>query len=455
MDFSKNIDGNKFNVRRKSDRNNNVGIRRMPKCEDYKGVGLENRQYDCVDVEDEQNNFVNVDEEYDYYIKVEDDQYNFVKVEDVQYKVEDERYNVVNVEDDQSIVEVHYDTAKMENDQDNIVQEEDEPYDIVYDHHRIIGLEDKYNSIEIEEYNNIQADDLINKMATISTAKSQDKKKTVVCSECNKQFTLKKNLYAHQRKIHKFIEDRDPAIKKIKGNEVCSSCDKTFASKSTLRRHVENIHRVNGMKIKREYKRRLICPVENCSQKFYHNHLLREHLTNVHNIELLLKEIKFNSKNEFESWKRKTESRSSSSYVLHTSMNTLSDGTQKKFYNCHRSHHYRKFGQNIRSLKSSGSNKIGTACPSRIEVLENQNSIAVKFWKTHVGHSIDIERIYLSKETRMEIARKLKDGVSFQNILDEIRNLGIDDEGLQRLRLLKRRDLHNIARNFNIAVARS
>ncbi|KAB0805432.1 hypothetical protein PPYR_02402 [Photinus pyralis] len=51
---------------------------------------------------------------------------------------------------------------------------------------------------------------------------------------------------------------------------------------------------------------------------------------------------------------------------------------------------------------------------------------------------------------RLEIAGKLKEGVSFEHILDSIRDAGITEEGFQRLQLLDRTDLRNIMKEFHI-----
>lgn len=60
----------------------------------------------------------------------------------------------------------------------------------------------------------------------------------VQCNICSREFTLKKNLYAHIRKIHKI----KPAIDKNKKNIVCSSCSCICGSYSELRDHLICVH---------------------------------------------------------------------------------------------------------------------------------------------------------------------------------------------------------------------
>uniref|UniRef100_A0A6P7FWK9 Uncharacterized protein LOC114334883 n=1 Tax=Diabrotica virgifera virgifera TaxID=50390 RepID=A0A6P7FWK9_DIAVI len=124
------------------------------------------------------------------------------------------------------------------------------------------------------------------------------------------------------------------------------------------------------------------------------------------------------------------------------------------FYNCHRSYSYVPRGKHIRALKSRGSCKINKACPSRMKVtmtgsLTKPSLVKVEYWKTHFGHELQLGHISLSSNTRAEIAGKLKEGVSFNHILDTIRD-NVYKESNERLLILERKDLHNITRDFNI-----
>lgn len=95
-------------------------------------------------------------------------------------------------------------------------------------------------------------------------------------------------------------------------------------------------------------------------------------------------------------------------YSLDTPIKRLSHSIQKKYYNCHRSYSYKPKGSQKRALKSTGTNKIGKACPSRMEVSfegqEETKLIKVKFWKPHCGHLLELGHMVLSKWTRTEIA---------------------------------------------------
>jgi len=108
---------------------------------------------------------------------------------------------------------------------------------------------------------------------------------------------------------------------------------------------------------------------------------------------------------EFEEWKFEIEQKTMSLYVLERASSILRDGSRKNFYYCHRSHNYRKKGKGIRKIKSIGSNKIGKVCPSLIEVLQKNETVSVKYWKTHCGHKIEeLSRVKLDIETRIQVA---------------------------------------------------
>lgn len=101
--------------------------------------------------------------------------------------------------------------------------------------------------------------------------------------------------------------------------------------------------------------------------------------------------------------------KNSSYYSRDTAAKPLASDLYKQYFNCHRSYSYNPKGKSIRTLKSTGSNKIGKACPSRLEVitkgcLNNPTSVVVKFWKTHYGHSLELGHTFLGRQTRMELA---------------------------------------------------
>nr|CAD7586243.1 unnamed protein product [Timema genevievae] len=110
--------------------------------------------------------------------------------------------------------------------------------------------------------------------------------------------------------------------------------------------------------------------------------------------------------------------------------------------------------QRKRQIKRQGSNKIGSACPSYIEMTEDGNSIYVVYYKGHYGHNCTFGRLPLAKEDRIRIAGLIESGVSLPHILTKIREDATEDN-FGRLQLTNRRDLRNIRRQFSLGKERN
>lgn len=67
-----------------------------------------------------------------------------------------------------------------------------------------------------------------------------------------------------------------------------------------------------------------------------------------------------------------------------------------------------------RASKVQGSKKINFNCTSQIKIEVNKlnRSVFIKFYKTHYGHSIDLQHLKIPKTDRMTIAQKLASGVA-------------------------------------------
>ncbi|KAL4083302.1 hypothetical protein QTP88_028631 [Uroleucon formosanum] len=218
-------------------------------------------------------------------------------------------------------------------------------------------------------------------------------------------------------------------------------------------KNIQKFHNTNENIIKRVNQSRIFCPYENRQEVLLTLVRLRMHLTENHGIESELEEIKFDDETEFQQWKSEMEQKTLTMYVRDRESWTLNDENIKNIYYCHRSNSYIKKGKDIRHIKSTGSNKINEVCPSHIETLQDNKTISVKYWKTHCGHGVEeLGRIKLDTESIIQIAVKLKEGVSFDYILDSIRDTASTDS-IQRTLLLDQQDLKNITRDFNINYA--
>lgn len=60
-----------------------------------------------------------------------------------------------------------------------------------------------------------------------------------------------------------------------------------------------------------------------------------------------------------------------------------------------------------RRIKSMGSNKIDGYCPSSIEILVKEDEVAITFWKTHFGHTLDLQHLTFSEQEKANLAGML------------------------------------------------
>lgn len=122
----------------------------------------------------------------------------------------------------------------------------------------------------------------------------------------------------------------------------------------------------------------------------------------------------------------------------------------KTTYICHRSGFYVEKGCGMRHLKTQGSRKIKSVCPSEIKVILLQNgTVNVNFIEIHIGHNNDLGHVNISKNEKMEIASNIASKIPLASILDDVRESVINNE-LERIYLLTRKDLNNISQCFNL-----
>ncbi|XP_050506518.1 uncharacterized protein LOC126884577 isoform X1 [Diabrotica virgifera virgifera] len=300
------------------------------------------------------------------------------------------------------------------------------------------------------------------------------------CTKCNINFSKPSNLTAHVKRKHPDMLDilLPKNVKQSKSTVPCLECNKKFANLGNLRVHVKRQHPDKLDEIAPVNKKTYVC--SSCSESFYnlkklvshkqtHNNALTKlkcalcqyinsgrenlisHYRSDHFINTENNYLEFDTCEDFESWKCKVEEETFSSFVKMYGSKKTSNCTTTN-YNCHRSGIYKKKGMNIRKLKIQGSNKINGYCPARINVklMDNEKYI-VNFCQTHVGHNPeqDLSHLFLSQSDKHNVAAKIAAKIPFQIILDEIRD-SVSNSHLERLHLLKRKDLYNIEKCFNL-----
>ena len=148
---------------------------------------------------------------------------------------------------------------------------------------------------------------------------------------------------------------------------------------------------------------------------------------------------------DFEDWKCDFEKDTGSWFVKHTGKKGR-DIDEREYYYCSRSVTYRAEGSGKQQLKSQGCSCI--YCTASITVVrKEEGDVSAHICKSHYGHSLNIGHVRLAKGDRLSIAAQLAQGVSFDKILDNIReSVGTDFE---RIHLVNKKDLYNVERAFN------
>ncbi|CAG9106443.1 unnamed protein product [Plutella xylostella] len=305
-------------------------------------------------------------------------------------------------------------------------------------------------------------------------------RKGMLCTECDKRFDTKAEVLKHMRLLHW----REYKLTKLR----CQGCGKSFASHEDHDAHLYSAHDIRldyqeltfdcmegasqiplkaktcparieireeaelflvthqtvhlcdeEPKISKTVKTKVPCP--NCDLELDCHEELNGHLKLAHNVDIDVEEFSFESYDAFLKWKEAEEKIHTVQFFKRSTNQNMKRGNQirKTYYLCCRS------GQS-RGEKRKSSLKIGKICPAKIILTKEDSSEVyhVKYQSTHVGHGTEVAHTKLSKEDRALIAEKIKNGISLVKILEEAQK----NEG--RLKELRRVDLYNIIRDFNI-----
>lgn len=115
-------------------------------------------------------------------------------------------------------------------------------------------------------------------------------------------------------------------------------------------------------------------------------------------------------------------------------------GSKHLFFKCHRDGKYKPKGKNIRKIKSLGTNKIGSHCPARMDVIVEGNNVNVLYIKTHIGHDLEPKRLTLAKNEKDFLAEQLLHNTNYDDILNVVKTL----DSTSRLHHLTKKDLVTI-----------
>lgn len=202
----------------------------------------------------------------------------------------------------------------------------------------------------------------------------------VNCTECDNNFKNVWNLKRHvSRKHPDKISQLVPQTYKNKSNYKwsCDVCGKNFNSKYHIKYH----KRTHGSAPSAQnnlnsYK----CPL--CYYKHSSKKLLIIHFQETHNIEIVSESSEFDTRNDFNLWKRQLEDESNCKFVK-----VFSKVVANKIYThfvCHRSGKFVSKGKGIRRLRTT---KINAFCPATLKLFEEINKkCTVSYILQHIGH---------------------------------------------------------------------
>ncbi|CAL4171680.1 unnamed protein product [Meganyctiphanes norvegica] len=274
------------------------------------------------------------------------------------------------------------------------------------------------------------------------------------CDICNKVFTSKHNLKRHRKKLHSDLDNKniqctilintsktkepETCIIPIKEDNniriftkdnnkeriVCQVCDKQFDKnkKYMLNKHMEKVHFIQPRKP-------IKCCVNGCSKSFNFLQHLRMHVMDPkdaggHNCRIEKEENIFNNLKDFHQWKEDIEDKEGIKYIAHKGQKNNKDGSCTRIYFCSRSGTYCYNGTGKRSSKNQGTSKIGTYCPSTMNIYCSAEGIVkCKYYKTHLAHETsgtNIRHIQIPKRDKLFIAEKSLQGIDTKKILEEL-----------------------------------
>ncbi|KAE9543908.1 hypothetical protein AGLY_001886 [Aphis glycines] len=218
-------------------------------------------------------------------------------------------------------------------------------------------------------------------------------------------------------------------------------------NKKSLKYHLESMHsRSNTGFIKKGHRKHnvLQCLEKGCTCKFYDKKLFISHLKYDHCIDFDVHRLKFNSEDEFLTWKEDFEQENNSRYVLVNGCRTLLYGKKLSYYFCNRSTYFTNKSKGITP------NKVKGLCTATIKEIKNKDDfIEVLLCATHYGHDISTEDMKMTKCERGEITECIKQGNHLYFVINTARAKVSDSLGRVH-NLLNRKDINNIERKLGI-----
>ncbi|XP_050065990.1 uncharacterized protein LOC126555069 [Aphis gossypii] len=138
----------------------------------------------------------------------------------------------------------------------------------------------------------------------------------------------------------------------------CLVCNKYFRYKRTLKRHSITCGSKESKNINS-----VQCPDSACNKTFTNKKNLKFHIEADHGVKLLNEKRTFATLHDFKEWKLKLEDDNLCFYAL-SARKTVGQNKTITYLDCHRTGNFQSRSTGVRKIKSQGTNKIGSTCPS-------------------------------------------------------------------------------------------
>jgi len=264
------------------------------------------------------------------------------------------------------------------------------------------------------------------------------------CEMCAKRYKAS-FLPLHLWRVHKIKMEKSPG-KQLKNLSKCELCQKAYKPNFLVLHQM----REHGIKPIPNKEAKLMCPDMSCGLRVHTQKDLRQHIHIDHNIQVEEVELSFPCKSDFEEWLEQEETNTNSQFAKSTGQKLSNkNGKMTVYYACRRSGTYRSQGSGRRNLKAQGSCKTGRSCPASLKVIMHpEGEVDVKYCKTHFGHQLELAHTTHKTSFKQSVASLLMQGFTKDKVLDAIRQANAENP--ERKHLVKRKDLHNIAKTYGI-----
>lgn len=304
------------------------------------------------------------------------------------------------------------------------------------------------------------------------------------CDLCGAMFHFSNQLISHLKDEHqKDAQGRDIIIKQVGGKRmlICDVCDNAYSNRQGLYRHRRVAHKIGGpdrgichncgisyslnnmaahvknCSSKKTQRRRQDCFHEGCFASFYKKEHLIGHFKNVHGLKVEpMRTLKFESMDDFLSWKQEEEDRTYAYFSKHAGTKT-----KQTTYYCQRegtskSHRSSTDTREIVRRNKKGRVKTGNVCTAYLRIYVEDDGVIANYWPTH-NHELspdDVIHQPLPAETIKFIKEQIALNVPSRQIQAMVKKRNAENPSTRRDSLVSLKRITSMAQRFQRLAAK-